>query len=137
MYSPEFTRNPGREAFHLLLQQALLKQLLLEPERHRHLERAEATGRIGEVGLDQPLELQEGFVIEHDVIDFVQAAPRLGQAIVDGPAGKAGIVLLTGEALFLRRRDDAAVIEQRGRAVVIERRNAENPHGRAARTRYR
>ena len=34
---------------------------------------------------------------------------------------EAGIVLLAGEPLLLRGRDDTAVVDQRRRAVVIKR----------------
>ena len=42
--------------------------------------------------------------------------------------GKAGVVLLAREALFLRGGDDLAVRDERGGAVVIERRDAEDAH---------
>ena len=42
--------------------------------------------------------------------------------------GKDGVVLLAGEALLLRGRHDAAVLDQRRGAVVIEGGNAENAH---------
>ena len=42
--------------------------------------------------------------------------------------GNAGVVLLPGEALLLRGRDDPAVLDQRRGAVVIEGGNAEDAH---------
>ena len=50
------------------------------------------------------------------------------QAIVDRMPRKSGVVLLAGEALLLRGRDDASVLDQRRRAVVVERRNSEDAH---------
>src|SRR5882757_4021169 len=41
---------------YLVAQQAFLKQLLLEPERDRHLERAKPARRQRDIGLEQPLE---------------------------------------------------------------------------------
>ena len=54
--------------------------------------------------------------------------PACAQAIVARRARETGIVLLAREALLLRRRDDLAVLDQRGRAVVVERRDPENAH---------
>ena len=41
---------------------------------------------------------------------------------------ETGIMLLAREALLLRRGDDTAVVDQGGRAVVIECRKSENAH---------
>ena len=43
-------------------------------------------------------------------------------------AGKRVVMLLAREALFLRGRDDAAVLDQRRRAVVIEAGYAKDTH---------
>jgi hypothetical protein len=42
--------------------------------------------------------------------------------------GETSVVLLAGETLLLGRGDDASLLDQRRRAVVIEGRNAENAH---------
>ena len=42
--------------------------------------------------------------------------------------GKRGVVLAPGKTFLLRGGDDAAVLDQRRGAVVIERGNAENAH---------
>ena len=42
--------------------------------------------------------------------------------------GKAGSCLLAGEAFLLGGGDDAAVLDQRRGAVVVEGGNAENAH---------
>ena len=67
----------------LVAQQRLLEQLFLQPQRHRHAERAEAARRKGEIGLEQPLELQERLVVEGDVVDVGQRDAGLVEAIVD------------------------------------------------------
>ncbi len=54
--------------------------------------------------------------------------PACVEAILKRVPRKAGVVLLAGEALFLRGGDDLAVHDQRRGAVVIERRNAEDAH---------
>ena len=52
------------------------------------------------------------------------------QAEVDGVRGKALVMLLAREALLLRRGDHLAIDDERGRGVVIERRNTKNSsHG--------
>jgi hypothetical protein len=63
-------RNILVELLQILAQQALLEQLFLEPERDRHLERAEAPRRERNIGLEQPLEFQERLVVEGDVVDL-------------------------------------------------------------------
>ena len=59
--------------FQLTLQQALLEQLLLQPERDRHAERAEAARCERNIGFQQSFEFQERLVVEHDVIEFVES----------------------------------------------------------------
>ena len=96
-------------------------QFLLQPLRHGMDERAVATGRVGEVGLKQPLELQERLVVEPDVVEVSGAEPSLVQAVVDGLDGKPGVVLGAREPLLLRRGHNATVDQDRGRRVVVER----------------
>src|SRR4051794_18992542 len=111
-----------------MAQPALLEQLVAEPRRHRRLERLEAARHEGEIGLDQPVELAQRLVVEHDVVELAQPDAGLLQAIRDRVGRERGVVLLPREALLLRRRDHAPVDDQRRRAVVIEGRNSEYPH---------
>src|SRR5665811_1973545 len=106
-------------------QQAFLKQFLPQPERDRHLERAEPARRQRDVGLQQPLEFEKRLVVEHDMVKLVGRNAGLRKAIGDGVVRKRGVVLAAGKTLLLRRG-----------AVVIERRNTQDPH-RASRTAYR
>ena len=55
-------------------------QLVLQPERHGQAEAAEPGRGIGQVGLQQPLELGQRLVVEGDVIEVVRgrARPRRG-----------------------------------------------------------
>ena len=114
----------GGKVFQLTPEQRLLEELLSQPDGHGHGERAEASRGEGEVGLEEALELQERLVVEGDVVDLIEPHTRLGQAVRDGVPGKAGVVLLATEPLLLRRRDDPPVLDQRGRAIVVERRDA-------------
>jgi hypothetical protein len=107
----------------LLGDQPLLEQLLLDPHRDCHAEGLKATWGKGEIGLQQALELEKGLVVEGHEIEGLQAHPGPLQAIFDGVPGKVGVVLLAGEALLLRRSEDAAVLDRRRRGVVIEGRD--------------
>jgi hypothetical protein len=122
-----------RVGLQFLLDQAFLEQLFLEPDGHRHAEGFEAARGQGDIGFEQPFELQEGLVVEGDEIDIAERRARFLQAIGHGVMGEARIVFLAGEALFLGRGHDTAVLDQRRRAVVIEGRDAQNPHGGSVR----
>ena len=116
------------EFVQLLSQQALLEQLFLQPQRNRHLEGAETCRRQRDIGLEQPLEFQERLVVENDMVDVGKPCARGFQTVADRMHRKRRIVLLAREAFFLRGRFDAAVLDQRGCAVVIEGGDAENTH---------
>ena len=107
---------PGRE------------ELLLEPEREAHQEQAEARRGVRDVRLEQPVELEQGLVVEGDEVEILGAQPGLGQAEIHGVLREAVIVLLAREALLLHRGDDLAVAHQAGRAVVIKGRDPEDVH---------
>jgi hypothetical protein len=115
---------------HLVAQQRLLEQLLLQPQRHGHAEGVEAARGEGEIGLEQPLELEERLVVEGDVVDVRQLDAGRVETVVHRVLREAGIVLLAGEALFLSRTDELAVRDQRRGAVVIESRDSQDPHVR-------
>jgi len=82
--------------------------------------------RHREVGFEQAHELDEGLVVEHDAIDVVEFGARGFEAIVDGPARIVRVELLAREPFFLGGCDDVTVLDQRRRAVVIERRDAQD-----------
>src|SRR5262245_42813036 len=111
----------------LIDQHFLLEQPLLEPEWHRFAERQEAARCERQIGLEQALELEKGFFVEDDVIDILQADLALVQTRPNRLMRERGIVLYTGEALLLRRRDDIAADDQRSRAVMIEGGDAKYP----------
>ena len=101
-------------------------QLFLEPLRQGPAEAAQAARGIGEVGFEHALELAERFLVEGDVVKLSRLQAGFLQAVGDGLGRKAGVVLLAGKALFLRRRDEHAVTHQGSRTVVIKGRNAED-----------
>ena len=78
----EKSRRPSRSRSlaalpQLVGEQVPEEQLLPQPHRDRHAEGLEALGREREVGLEQPLELQERLVVEGDVVDLVERASAL------------------------------------------------------------
>ena len=75
-------------------------EFLLEPERHRLAKGAEPGRCVGEVGLQQPLELGERFVVKADVIELLRLQPGLVQAELDRRLGEAVVVLFTGESFL-------------------------------------
>ena len=110
------------------MQQTFLEQLLAHPQRDGHLKGAQPRGSEGDVSFEQPLEFQERFVVENNVVEIGQARAGLGEAKFHGVSGEARIVLFASEALLLSGGDDIAIAHQRGCAVVIERGNSKYLH---------
>ena len=95
----------------------------------RHPERAEAPRRERQVGLEQPLELQERLVVEDDVVELGRASrrPRPGSSR-SHCAGKPASCFLRVKRSSCAAATMLAVDDQRGGAVVIEGRDAEDAH---------
>ena len=88
---------------------------------------AEAARREGEVGLEEPLELEERLVVEGDGVERRRrSSPASGRQYATACAREAGVVLLAREALLLRGGDDLAVDDEAGGRVVVEGRDAED-----------
>ena len=105
-------------------------QLPFHPQRQRLAERLEPTRRVRQVGFEQALELEQRLVVERDVVEAVGAKTAALEAEGDRLFGKAVVVLPAGKTLFLGGGHDVAVHDQRGRRIVVERRNSENrSHG--------
>jgi hypothetical protein len=105
-------------------------ELLLEPERHRLDEGGEAARRHRQVGLEDAVELEQRLVVEDDPVQAATVAadpPRL-QAVAHRAGRETGVVLEPRETLLLRRRDDAAVLDQAGGRVVVVAGDAEELH---------
>ena len=94
--------------------------LSLSHKRHGQAEAAEPGRGVGQVGLQQPLELGQRLVVEGDVVEVVGGEPGLAQAVGDRPGRESRVVLLPGEPLLLGGGDDPAVDDQGGGAVVVE-----------------
>src|SRR5205085_6909740 len=88
----------------------------------------EACQRHREIVHEQPLEFQERLVVENYMVYVGKPCARGFQTVADRMHWKRRVVLLACETFFLCGGDDATVLDQRGGAVVIERRDAENAH---------
>ncbi len=81
--------------------------------------------RNAQVGLQDPLELEQGLVVKADVAEVARRRSRL-------PSGRTPrrwrerVALVAGEALFLRRGHDLAVAQEAGGAVVVIGGNTED-----------
>src|SRR5580658_3260717 len=115
-------------ALQLILEEAALEQFLAHPERNRHLEGTQPPWRERDVGFQKALELQERLVVKDDIVDGGEIHACEREAELHGMGGKARVMFLAGEALFLRRGDDLSIAKKSRRTVVIERGNAEDAH---------
>src|SRR4029453_15981447 len=95
-------------------------EFLLDPQWSALEEGRKAFRSVVEIGLEQPLELEQGLVVEAHVVELFGADAGFPQTVGDGVARESMVVLLAGEALFLRRRDDLAVDEKARGGVVVE-----------------
>ena len=96
---------------------------------HRLDERRKTPRGEGKRGLQKPLELHERLLVEDHGVEVGDPNPRLLQAPPRHLGRKRVVVLAACEPLLLSGRHDATVLEQRRRAVVKERRDAEDVHG--------
>jgi len=78
----------GRDLPELLCEEVLLEELLANPKRDGHLEGAQSAWSEGQVGFKEPLELEEGLVVEDDVVDVVERNAFGVKAVLDGVPGE-------------------------------------------------
>ena len=107
-------------ALNLPLKKSLLKEFLANPNRDRHLERAQTLGSHSEICLKQSFKFQERLVVENDIVDVFEGYALRFQTIRNSMGGETRVVLLTGKALFLRSGDKLTVAHQCRCAVMIE-----------------
>src|SRR5262249_22548359 len=105
----------------VLRQQTPHEQLFLDPHWHCRQKAGEAAGSEGVIGLEQPLELQERLVVKSNRRQVLEVDARLLQNVPAGVNRERGVVLLAGEALFLRGSHNLAVKQQRRGAIVVVR----------------
>ena len=68
----QFLRFAIAEFRKFLSENALEVELLLEPDWHCRDKRTKSSGRITHVRLEQPLELDERFIVKDDSVELVQ-----------------------------------------------------------------
>ena len=106
----------------------VLIELFLDPQRTGHQEGLEAARGDAEVRLENPFELDQGLVVKPDVVEVVDADSAFAQAVRHGPFRKGGVALLPGEPLLGAGRDNLAIAQQAGGAVVVKGRDPESMH---------
>ncbi len=72
------------------------------------------------IGFEQSFKLDQGLFIESDEIQLSGRDARRLQTILNCIHWKRGVVLFSREALFLGGGDDAAILNDRRSAVMIE-----------------
>src|SRR5215210_2074438 len=107
-------------------------QLFLHPERSGLEELPKAAGRDREIGLQNPLEFEQGLIVEPDMAHIGQGDARFSEAVLDCLRGKAWISLLPGKSFLLCRCQDLAIAKQASCAVMIEGGDPEGPAWRHA-----
>jgi hypothetical protein len=117
-----------RASQNLLPKKVSQQELFFQPHGHGGKKRLETTRRETEVGFEEPLEFDKRLVIEHNVFEILDSDPSFVQTILNGMTWKTWIMLLSRKALFLRRRDDLAILHKTGGAVMVVRRDTENMH---------
>jgi hypothetical protein len=103
-------------------------KLLFQPQWNGLYKRGERSWEGGNVGIKDPLEFQEGFVVKADVIELFGSDSPLTQAIIDGVGGKVEVMFFPREAFLRGRCDDVAVPYETGRGIVIKTRYSQNVH---------
>src|SRR5262245_22469801 len=118
----------GRKFLQFLSEHTLLEELFPQPNRHGQAKGGKPLRREAQVGLEQPLKLDQRLLVKHHCIEIADLAAAMVCAVGDGMPGKVRIVLFAREALFLGRGSYLAVDDNGSRTVVIERRDAQNTH---------
>ena len=97
-----------------------LKEFLAQPKRQRHSERGKTARTVCQISFEQTLKFYKRLVIEYHEVDIPKPNASSFQAVINRKAWIAGIELFAGEALLLRGRNDAAVLDECRSAVMVE-----------------
>src|SRR5580704_6963210 len=116
------------EGAELAAQARTEKELVAQPDGHRPRERAQATRRDREIRLDQALELEERLLVVRDKVEIGRPDAGALQTERDGMSRIVGIVPEPRKPLFLSGRHDHPIVYERGRTIVIVRRDPEDLH---------
>ena len=107
-------------------QDAPQMKFVLQPDRHGLPETPKAPRRVGQVGFQQPIELEEGFVIKSDVVQLLRLDAAGFQAVGNRMRRKFRIVFLACEPLLLGGGNDLAIHDKRCRTVMVKSGYAQN-----------
>ena len=72
------------------------------------------------MGSEDAVELDQGLVVEDDMVDLVDGDAGLFEAEIDTMGRERGVTFDPGEPFFLCCCDDAAVVEEDSCGVVVE-----------------
>src|ERR1700694_4001272 len=115
--------SPVSEFF---LDQFLHPNPLANPKRRRHQEGAQSGRRVGEITVQNAVELQKWLFVERDKIEIADFDAALAQAVFDRVRRKRRVVFLARETFLLRGRNNLSIPNQTRRAVVIKRGDTQN-----------
>ena len=74
-----------------------------------------------QVCFDEPVQVQEGLLVEHNGVQIGRREAAAVQTEADGRLGETGVVLFTAKPLLLGGSLDVAIHDKRCSAVVVER----------------
>lgn len=103
-------------------------QSMPEPERNGFQPGQQRPWPVSQNGLQNPVKFDHRLFIKNDVIHFIDGDPGFLQAIGHRPGGKAVVVLLAIEALFLRGGNKLPISNQGGRGIVKIAGNPQDDH---------
>ncbi len=82
--------------------------------------RWQALWRKSVVRVEQPLQLEQRFVVKGNCVESIEARAGVVQTEAHRVSRKARVVLLSGKALFLRGGDNFTIFNDRRGGVMIE-----------------
>src|SRR5436305_2002762 len=98
----EFGKQNRATVVELTADEFLHPDLLFDPQRDGHQERPDPGRGAGQIGVQYPVEFDEGLFVKRDEIDLLYADAAFVEAVFHGLFWKRGIMLLACESLFLR-----------------------------------
>src|SRR4030081_1176054 len=75
---------------------------LANPKRRRDQERAQSGRRVGEITVQNTVELQKWFFVESDEVEIADFDTTFAQTVFNRVLGKRGVVFLARESFLLR-----------------------------------
>ena len=95
-------------------------ELLMEPQRDSLGEGQEGARECGHVGVENPLELNEGLVVEPDIGEVLRGYAPLSQTVSYGVNGEIEVVFLSGEPLLRSSSQNFSIFQKTRSRIVVE-----------------